>query len=210
MTIAFDLTGHGDAASAAAPARGVRRPRRGWRLSRLTVGGLAVVLLAADLFWITSLQGAVGSIERNATQAVPRWLEALAFTLPFAVAAVWGALRLTARLVGRRHELVRIGVALLLCTVLVTGVATAYGAITAYVDYQWQADHLEQLHDGHDLVGACVGVCWAKQETRAAHVRGLTSAAALMLVTNLILGAWVLALRGGRLWQRRGGVVLTA
>lgn len=209
-TIALDLAGHGDGpVEAVAPVATARRTR-GWRLSRLTVAGLAGVLIAADMFWITSLHGAVGAIARLETEPVPRWFRGIAIGLPFYVLAVWISLRLTARFVGRRPELLRLGVALVLTAVLTTLAGSGQAAVAAYVDYQWQADHLEQIHDGHELVGACVGLCWAKQETLNAHVRGITSAAGLMLVTNLILGAWVLALRGGRLWQRRNGVRLTA
>lgn len=201
-TIALDLAGHGGPAEAVAPVATARR-RRGWRLSRLTVGTLAGLLAAADMFWIASLQGAVGSIERNATEAVPRWFQGLAVTVPFTVLAVWAALRLTARWVGHRRESARIAVALVMSAVFTACVGTAYATVTAYVDYQWQADHLEQLHGDHEIIGACLGVCWAKQETLHAHLRGVGYASALMVVTNLILGAWVLALRGGRLWQRR-------
>jgi hypothetical protein len=201
-TVALDLAGHGGSATAVAPVASARRPR-GWRLSRLTVGGLAGVLVAADMFWITSLHGAVGAIERLQTEPVERWLRGSLTALPFYVLAVWGALRLTQRLVGRRRESVRLGVALVLTVILTTLVGTGHASVTAYVDYQWQAEHLEQVHQDHELIGACVGLCWAKQETLDAHVKGVSYAAVLMGVTNLILGAWVLALRGGRLWQRR-------
>jgi hypothetical protein len=201
-TVALDLVGHGAPAEAVAPVATARRPR-GWRLSRLTVGGLAGVLLAADMFWVTSLHGAVGAIERLQTEPVERWLRGSLVSLPFYVLAVWAALRITQRLVGRRRELLRLSVALVLTAVLTAIVGSGHAAATAYVDYQWQADHLEQVHQDHELIGACVGLCWAKQETLNAHMKGVGYAAVLMVGTNLILGAWVLALRGGRLWQRR-------
>lgn len=207
--VALDLAGHGVPAEVVAPVAATRR-RRGWRLSRLTVGGLAGVLLAADMFWITSLHGAVGAIGRLQTEPVERWLRGSLISLPFYVLAVWAALRLTQRLVGRRRELVRLSTALILTAILTTIVGTGHAAVTAYVDYQWQADHLEQVHTDHELIGACVGLCWAKQETLNAHMKGISYAAALMVVTNLILGAWVLALRGGRLWQRRTPRPVTA
>jgi hypothetical protein len=200
--LSLDLAGHGGPAGTVAPVATARR-RRGWRLSRLTVAGLTGVLLAADMFWVTSLHGAVGAIERLQTGAAQRWLQGSLVMLPLFGVAVWGALRLTERLVGRRRESIRLGVALLLTSVLTTVAGAGYAAVTAYSDYQWQADHLEQLHDGHEVIGACVGLCWAKQETVNAHLRGVGYAAVLMVVTNLILGAWVLAVRGGRLWQRR-------
>lgn len=162
-----------------------------------------MAMLAADIFWVTSLHGAVGSIQRTETSPLNRWVRDSLIMLPLYVAAVWAALRLTQRLVGRRRELVRLGVALALAVVLATAAGTAYAASTAWYDYQRQASYLEDLHAGHTVIGACVGLCASKHDTVQAHLRGIGFSAILMVVSNVILGAWVLALRGGRLWQRR-------
>ena len=179
------------------------RSRRAWRLSRATVGGLALAMVAADIFWVTSLHGAVGSIQRTETSPLNRWVRDSLIMLPLYVAAVWAALRLTQRWVGRRREIVRLAVALGLAVVFASAAGTAYASATAWWDYQRQADYLEELHAGHTIIGACVGLCASKHDTVQGHLRGIGFSAILMVVSNVILGAWVIALRGGRLWQRR-------
>jgi hypothetical protein len=50
---------------------------------------------------------------------------------------------------------------------------------------------------------ACTGLCAARQPTLRVHVRAVKYASALLLITNLVLVALVLALRSDRLWRRR-------
>jgi hypothetical protein len=55
------------------------------------------------------------------------------------------------------------------------------------------------------LVGSatCDAICQAKAATWNVHVRAFWLAAGLIAVTNTIVVAWALALRGGTLWARR-------
>src|SRR5437868_6614118 len=50
---------------------------------------------------------------------------------------------------------------------------------------------------------ACIGLCAEKQQTIDVHYRAIRLAALLILLTNMVLVLWALALRGGRLWARR-------
>jgi hypothetical protein len=65
----------------------------------LTVLPLAVVMAYADGFWIISLRGAAGAIERTG-QPFATWLRESTLTLPIFVIAVLGALTLAARWFG--------------------------------------------------------------------------------------------------------------
>ena len=49
----------------------------------------------------------------------------------------------------------------------------------------------------------CVGLCSAQHATLLAHVRAVGYASLVLLISNLVLVLWVLALRGGRLWGWR-------
>ena len=50
--------------------------------------------------------------------------------------------------------------------------------------------------------GACTGPCAIKQATLKMHVRAVLYTGMRMLITNLVLVAWVMALRSDRLWRR--------
>src|SRR3954454_17464091 len=59
----------------------------------VTVLGLAAVMAYADTFWLTSLQGAVGAIERS-QDPFNQWLRGSTLVLPlFAVAVLWALSR---------------------------------------------------------------------------------------------------------------------
>lgn len=204
MTIAaapFEPVG----AAAGAPVRTAERGRasqRGWRLSAATVGGIAVVCDLANGFWITSLQGAIGAVDRASVDPVFRYLQAFVILLPVYVAAAWAALRLARRWAGRRRELARLSIAFGLAVVFSTLIGVGHATATAWWDYGDQAANIDAQHAGHTIIGACLGACAAKHATVMTHVRGISYAAIAMLVTNALLAGWVLALRGGRLWVR--------
>ena len=64
----------------------------------LTVGALAVLMAVVDTFWLTSLQGAIGAIERS-QGPFNHWLRGLVVMVPlFAVVIVWVVSR-----AGRRY-----------------------------------------------------------------------------------------------------------
>jgi hypothetical protein len=179
-----------------AAARPVAAPRR-WRLSRATVAALVVVLVAVDMFLVTSLHGAVASIERTATPPLTRWARDSIVMLPFYVAAVWIALRVTHRTAGHRRESVRVATALALTVALTTLAGMGHATATAWYDYSRQVDHIAELHGEHMTDHGCDAACRARNDTIDAHRRGIVRASALMAGANTVLAAWVLALRGG-------------
>ncbi len=182
-------------------------------VSWATVIVCAVVIAAVDGYWATSLRGAVGAIEVNQSP-FRSWMRDSTLMLPLFVLAVVAALALTRRLVGRSHrELVQLSVAALLTIVFTSVVSIGGVATTSVYDYDLQASQLGQIHTSHNTKpaidpgavivstkGTCVGLCSARHATLMAHVRSVGYASLVILLTNLVLVAWVLALRGGRLW----------
>jgi hypothetical protein len=193
------------------------------RLSWLTVAVFAVAFAYIDGFWVTSLQGAVGSLERS-RPPFQRWLRDSTLMLPVYIGAVVLALLLTRRWMGRnRRAVAQIGTAALLIVGISTAVGMAEVANSSAYDYHLQVEHLDEveaLNHAHTPEGqvaaiadsdaaACLGVCAAKRSTRELHVRAVTHAGVALLLTNSLLVIWLLALRGGQLWKR-GGIVAPA
>jgi len=121
------------------------------------------------------------------------------------------------RLVGNRRGVVKYATTALLIVVLTTGVAIAEVAASSAYDYHFQTSHLALEHQlmGHTHVavepgtftqtstGACTSLCASVRDTYNTHVRAVLYSSVVMLITNLVLVLWVLALRGNRLWRRR-------
>jgi hypothetical protein len=185
-------------------------------VSWTTVVVCAVVIAAVDGYVATSLRGAVGAIEVSQSPFTS-WMRNSILMLPLLVLAVVAALALTRRLVGRnRRELVQLSVAALLTIVFTTVVSIGGVATTSAYDYNVQASQLGQIHHSHittaavdpgvvipPTTGTCVGLCSAQHATFVAHVRAVGYASLVLLIANLVLVLWVLALRGGRLWGWR-------
>jgi hypothetical protein len=184
-----------------------------------TVGVFAAVLAAADGFWATSVRGAVGYIQ-NVQEPFSDWLLYLAVMGPIFAAAIFGALWLANRLVGRRGGAVRVVVAAALVIVATTVLAIGQVALTAVYDYHSQQAQVALIHHLHaNLSGnvpyrldpgvtipppaSCTGLCSEQAQTIEVHYRAIRLAALLLLTTNLVLVLWALALRGGRIWVRR-------
>ena len=70
-------------------------------------------------------------------------------------------------------------------------------ASSAY-DYHLQSIQLRMMNS---MGGLCTGDCLAQQQhaTLAAHVRGVLYVSRPLLITNLVLVAWLVAMWGGRL-----------
>jgi hypothetical protein len=182
-------------------------------VSWATVVVCAVVIAYVDGYWVTSLRGAVGAIE-GSQRPFTRWLRDSTLMLPLFLLAVLAALALTRRWVGRsRRELVQLAVAGVLTIVITSFVSVAGVATTSAYDYNIQASQLGQIHAGHTSAisidagavdrsgeGTCTGLCSARHATLMAHVRAVGYASVVLLITNIVLVAWALALRGGRLW----------
>ena len=163
-----------------------------------TVVGLAAVVAFADGFWLTSLRGAVGAIERTQSPFSSWWHES-SLSVPIFAFAVLGALILAKRWFG---PVLRKPTAILGATLLVVAATTLAGiaelvASSAY-DYHLQSVQLRMMNS---MGGLCTGNCLAQQQhaTLAAHVRGVLYVSRPLLITNLVIVAWLVAMWGGRL-----------
>ena len=180
-----------------------------------TVVALAAVMAYADGFWLTSLQGAVGAIERS-QEPFASWLRGSTLVLPlFAAAARWALSRAQRRF----GPVLRGPRAVAAAALMVAGAGSVVGlgqvvAGSAY-DYHLQSTSIrtaEHLHHvaptaspgsvttdhGHGTAG-CTGTCEARRATVSVHLTGIAYATPVLLATNLVLVGWVVALRGGRL-----------
>ena len=162
---------------------------------------LAVVLALADLFWIGSLRVTVGHISRNQSP-FESWVRESALSLPLFVLAVLGALTVALHWFGTSPR----GARQVLATIgLVTAAATTAGmaalAASTYYDYLLESD-------GERAMGAmrqsCTGRCanLAQEATLRLQLQSFGVGTLLILVTNLVLVAWVVAALGGRLQDR--------
>ena len=97
----------------------------------MTVLPLAVVMAYADGFWMMSLRGAVGAIERT-EEPFASWLRESTLVLPVFVFAVLGALTLALRWFGpalRRTRTVLTAALLIVAAGTVAGVADNCGQL---------------------------------------------------------------------------------
>jgi hypothetical protein len=162
----------------------------------LTVIPLAVVMAYADGFWVMSLRGAVGAIERSQTP-FESWLRESTLLIPVFVFAVLGALTMTLRWFGPAPSKMK---TVLVAGLLIVGAGTLTGvmalAASAAYDYHLQAQQLAGRH----AMATCAESCRDQQlhATLALDARAVFYGIGILLVTNLVLVAWVVALRGGR------------
>jgi hypothetical protein len=163
----------------------------------LTVLPLAVVLAYGDGFWLTSMRGAVGAIER--TQGpFAIWLRESTLVLPLFIFAVLGALTLALRWFGPVLRKPRTVMATgLLVVAAGTLVAIAEMAASSAYDYHLQSSQLQQMSSMSRTSPAASAL--AQQATLGLQLHALGYGAAILLVTNLVLVGWVVAIRGGRL-----------
>ena len=180
-----------------------------------TVFVLAIVMAAADGFILTSLQGAVGAIER-AQGPFLSWLRDTAIILPvFVVAVMWALTR-----AHRKHGLTspamrswhRVVTTALLIVAAGTAVGIAETTVSAAMDYRLQSQLLQRTSALHDhTIGGSNGSAvanpaysdgsWSpeQRQTLALDVKAVGLGSGLILATNVVLVGWVVALRGGRL-----------
>ena len=194
---------------------GEQRTRR-LPVSWPTVAMLVIFISYADGFWVTSVQRAIGAIEQNQTPLATWLRDSTLMLVPFAL-AVLAALALTRRWAGHgRREVVQLAMATLLAVVITSSVGAAEVATMSVRDYRLQVNELGVTHSTHGPTvaaapatavpgkrGACSALCAARHETLVVHVRATLYAGIVVLVTNLVLVVWVLAIRGGRLWAPR-------
>jgi len=186
-------------------------------VSGATVALLTIVIAVVDGFWVTSLHGAVGDVASGQDQ-FHRWMRDSTMMLAPLALSMLAALALSHRLTRWRGHALR----LVAAAVLIIGISTAVGiaevSISAAADYTTQADELIHVHSIHTttVVAAATSadaiqfsqaaLDAARHLTLMAHVRGVEKASVVLLLTNIVLVLWVLALRGGRLWVDRGPV----
>jgi hypothetical protein len=181
----------------------------------VTVAVLAILMAAADGFILTSLQGAVGAIER-AQGPFASWARDTAIVLPvFVVAVMWAFTR-----AHRKHGLTgpalrswrKVITTALLIVAAGTAVGVAETVVSAGIDYHLQSELLQTssaLHD-HSIAGsngsptanpAYADSAWSpeQRQTLALDVKAVGFGSGIILATNIVLVGWVVALRGGRL-----------
>ncbi|WP_448628036.1 hypothetical protein [Geodermatophilus sp. URMC 64] len=172
-----------------------------------TVVALAALMAYADGFVLTSIQGAVGAIER-AQSPFATWLLSSTLLLPVYLLAVLAALAHARRRLG---PALRSGRRIVAAALLVAAAGTlvGFGAVvtSAVYDYRLQSELVARIHATHAAgnqvrapdAGTCTGLCASLEQTRAADERAARYATATDLGLNVVIVGWVLALRGGRL-----------
>jgi hypothetical protein len=187
------------------------RPRILWGGLRVvpwsTVLPLAVVMAYADGFWLTSLRGAVGAIERT-DGPFASWLRESTLVLPVFVLAVIGTLTLAARRFGPVLAKPKTIVATALMVVAAgTLVGIAEVAASSAYDYHLQSSQLQKTQSMTGMTGmtgmaGMAGMDSTAQQQQASlwlQVRAVGYGSGLLLATNLALVGWLVAIRGGHL-----------
>ena len=181
----------------------------------VTVAVLAILMAAADGFIVTSLQGAVGAIERS-QGPFASWARDTAMILPlFVIAVMWAFTR-----AHRKHDLrspvLRKPRRLLATALLIVAAGSAVGFAwtvgSAAVDYRLQSNLLTKTASLHNhSIGESGGTVanpdyangstWTpeQRQTMALDVKAVGYGTGIIVATNLVLVGWVVALRGGRL-----------
>jgi hypothetical protein len=163
----------------------------------LTVIPLALVMAYADGFWVVALRGAVGAVQRTQTP-FESWLRESTLALPVFAFAVLGALTLALRWFGPGRSR---GRTMFAAALLIAAAGTLIGllglAASAAYDYHLQAQQLA----AHHVMSGCGASCQQERldSTMALDVRAVFYGIGLLLVSNLVVVGWVVALRGGRL-----------
>jgi hypothetical protein len=155
----------------------------------------------ADGFWMISLRGTVGAIERT-QEPFTNWLRESTLALPVFVLAVLGALTLAAHRFGPVLRTTRTVVATALMVVAAGTMVGIYEVATSSAyDYQLQSSQLQVMGSIHTLDNATAGKSMALQQKASLglQVRAVGYGSGMLLVTNIVLVGWVVAMRGGRL-----------
>jgi hypothetical protein len=167
----------------------------------LTAVPLAVVLAYADGFWMISLRGSVGSIERT-QEPFASWLRESTISAPVFFLAVLAALMLAARWFGPVLHKAKTVAATALLVVAAGTLVGIYelGTSSAY-DYSLQSSQVQQMGAMSSPSKTSVGNPTAEQKRASLglQVRAVGYGSGILLVTNLALVGWVVAMRGGRL-----------
>lgn len=163
-----------------------------------TVVPLAVVMAYADGFWMMSLRGAVGAIERTDAPFVT-WLRESTLVLPIFVLAVLGAVTLALHLFGPVPSMSRTVLAALLIVAAGTVVGIGEIVVSSAYDYRLQSNQLQLMDSmNHTCTdGSCLAL--QQQASLGLQVRAVGYGSVILVVTNLVVVGWTVAIRGGRL-----------
>ena len=163
-----------------------------------TVLTFATVLATADWFWVVALRGAVGATERTRGPFLS-WLEGSVLLIPLFAFAVLGALALAYRWFGPVLRRKRTVLATSLM-VAVTGTLAGVGTLLASGAYDLRLQ-LAMLNHMLPMGTQCTESCQqlTRDATFALQVKALGIGSLILLITNVVLVLWVLAMRGGRL-----------
>lgn len=194
MTTLVDTPGAAPTARTAGTGT-TREPRR---IAWSTALPLAVVATLGNEFWLISLRGAIGAIER-AQGPFMAWVQESALLMPLYLFAVLAALALAMRRFGPRPLSARaLVVTVLLVALAATLAALAVQAANAVHDYRLQVQHVANmaLH-----MPTCDAACVTDREESALalQVSALGLNGLVMLVSNVLLLGLLVAFRGGRL-----------
>ncbi|MDQ0616370.1 hypothetical protein [Arthrobacter globiformis] len=167
------------------------RPAVPW----LTIIPLAAMMAYADGFWMVSLRGAVGAIERT-QEPFASWLRESTVLLPAFVLAVIAAVTLALRWFG---PLLAGKKAFLTTALLVAAAGTVAGTVILAAseawDYALQHDLMGSLHHASSVQS----VEQLDQASLGLQLAAFGYGVGLLLVTNLVVTGWTVAIRGGRL-----------
>ncbi|NUO91394.1 MAG: hypothetical protein HOQ18_11310 [Dermatophilaceae bacterium] len=186
------------ATGAASSPSAVASPVPSFAVPWVTVVTLAVGLSFADGFWVISVRGAVGAIERT-SQPFATWLRESAVMTPLYVVAVLAALTVAARRFG---PVLRGGRAVVASAWLVALAASLVGAahllVSAVVDFRLQSGLIDHMGA---MSTTCGADCVARLESDSfwLQARATGYGAAILLLTNVLVVGWMVAMRGGRL-----------
>jgi hypothetical protein len=171
--------------------------QRGTAVPWGTVVSLAVVMAYGDGFWLISLRGAFGAIER--TQApFTVWLRESTLTIPLYMLVVLAALAFGLRrfgLVLRRPR------ASLTTGLIMAGGGTLVGTVaitfsSAY-DYHLQSTQLVAMNGMMECTGSCLAQL--QHATLVLQLKAVALGTGLLLVSNLVLVGWMITILGGRI-----------
>jgi len=158
---------------------------------------LAVVLAFANGFWMIALRGAVGAIERTSAP-FSAWLHESTVLVPVYVVAVLAAFMLAQRWFGPRPRGLRAaGLTIATLAVVASAAGTLLMAASVWFDFVLQRADLQHMSATHGCDPACVSA--RVQATVGLELKALWIGLLLMLVTDLLLIALVIAFRGGEI-----------
>jgi hypothetical protein len=160
---------------------------------------LAVGLGLADGYWMMSLRGAIGAINRSQGPFAD-WLFESTLSVPLYLAVVLACFMVAVRWFGPALVTARaVATTAVLVVVATTAVGLAELSASAAYDYHLQGSQTQMMDDMAG--GHCGAACLAATNHSALEVqiRGLLLGSRLLLITNLVLVAWLVAARGGRL-----------